>query len=108
MSFTAAAIQLGPASPTIAATSDRIVDLIDEAGARGAKLAALPELALTPYFATGEQDVTAYPDIAEKDAALARIAARAKAHGLTVAVPDAELADGELSNSVLFFDGRAT
>ncbi|MDH2357266.1 nitrilase-related carbon-nitrogen hydrolase [Bradyrhizobium sp. SSUT112] len=106
MSFTAAAIQLGPASPTIAETTDRIVHLIDEAGARGTKLATLPELALTPYFAIGVKDVSSYTDVGENDAALTRIATRAKAHGMAVAVPYAELVGGGLFNSMAFFDGK--
>lgn len=104
--FTGAVIQLGPASPTIAETTDRIIALIDEAGAREAKLASLPELALTPYFATAVQDVALYTAIAENDAALARIAARAKTCGMALSVPYAEQVGRELFNSMAFFDGE--
>jgi predicted amidohydrolase len=40
--MTAAAIQLGPASPTIAATATRIVGLIDRAAELGVKVATFP------------------------------------------------------------------
>ncbi|MCA1378944.1 MULTISPECIES: carbon-nitrogen hydrolase family protein [unclassified Bradyrhizobium] len=72
MSFTAGAIQLTPASPTLAETTNRIVDLINGAG----RLATLPELALTPYFAIGVKDISRYTDVGENDAGLVRIAAQ--------------------------------
>ncbi|MGY3361857.1 putative amidohydrolase [Bradyrhizobium sp. GM0.4] len=106
MSFTAAAIQLGPASPTIAETADRIIELIDAAGSRGVKLASLPELALTPYFATTVQDVARHTAVSENEAALARIAARASRYGLALSVPYAEQVGSELFNSMAFIDGE--
>ncbi|WP_342364117.1 nitrilase-related carbon-nitrogen hydrolase [Terrarubrum flagellatum] len=104
MSFLAAAIQLGPASDTIAKTADRIVALVDEVGGRGVKLAALPELALTPYFAAKVQDVDCYFLREENEAAMARIAAAAKASGIALSLPFAELAGDSFYNSMAFLD----
>ena len=48
MTILAAALQLGPASRTIEAMVERILVLVETAGAAGVKLAVLPELALSP------------------------------------------------------------
>ncbi|HLZ69876.1 MAG TPA: nitrilase-related carbon-nitrogen hydrolase [Dehalococcoidia bacterium] len=52
----AAAAQLGPASPSRAATVARIVSLITAAAGAGAELVVFPELALTPYFPAAIHD----------------------------------------------------
>lgn len=106
MPFTAAVIQLGPASPTIAETTDRIIALVEQAGAKGVKLASLPELALTPYFAAAVHDVAPYTAVGENDKAVARIAAAARKVGIALSVPYAEQVGNELFNSMAFFDGE--
>ena len=54
-SFTVAAAQLGPSSPTKQQTVGRMVKLIEEAGQQRVHLLVFPELSLTPYFATKVQ-----------------------------------------------------
>ena len=104
--FKAAVIQLGPASPTIAETADRIIALINQAAKKGAVLACLPELALTPYFAAQVHDVSPYADVKENQKALKRIAAAAKAAGVACNVPYAEQVGGDLYNSSAFVDTK--
>jgi predicted amidohydrolase len=106
MTFRAAVIQLGPASPTIGETADRIVALVAKAAKRGAKLAALPELALTPYFAAAVQDVAKYASVAENEAAIKRISKAAKEGGIALNLPFAEQVGDDLYNSTIFIDAR--
>ncbi|MGA0541238.1 nitrilase-related carbon-nitrogen hydrolase [Neotabrizicola sp. VNH66] len=106
--FTAAALQLGPASETMAETLARILTLIDGAARAGATLAVLPELALSPYFASAVHDDPAVLDphldeTANADA-LAAIAARAAGHGMSVVASWAERRDGGIFNTMSFFD----
>ena len=83
MTIVAAALQLGPASSTIAATADRIVGLIKAAAQQGVKVAALPELALTPYFAAQvHEDLDRYTSVEENQKAMGRIAEALKAAGM--------------------------
>lgn len=104
--FRAAVIQLGPASPTIAETADRIVALVAKAAKRGVKLAALPELALTPYFAAAVHDVTPFGAVKENEAALRRIAKAARDGGMALSVPFAEQVGDRLYNSAAFVDEK--
>lgn len=104
MTLIAAALQLGPASPTIAETTDRIEILIEAAATRGVTLAALPELALTPYFAAAVQDVAPYAVVAENNHALERISAKAAECGMALSIPFAELDGNALFNSMAFVD----
>ncbi|SLN57195.1 N-carbamoyl-D-amino acid hydrolase [Aquimixticola soesokkakensis] len=103
--FTAAALQLGPASETISATTDRICALLDQAAGAGVRFAVLPELALTPYFAAQVRDtVEPFVSVVENTKALARIAAKAKQHAMSVVVFFAEKTDAGLYNSMAFYD----
>lgn len=106
--FTAAAIQLGPASASIAETTDRIEMLMSRAAAGGARLAVLPELALTPYFAAEIQDVSRYVEPAANLDALDRIAARAADLSMAVVVSYAEHDPRGLYNSMAFYDATGT
>ncbi len=103
--FLAAALQLGPASPTIGETTERILALIDKAAAAGVRLAALPELALTPYFAAEvHSDLDRYTSLSDNAAAMEAISARVKAANMAITVPFAELAGNEVYNSMAIFD----
>ena len=51
-----AALQRGPAGSSIAATADRILALVDKAGAAGVALGVLPELALTPCVVVSSEE----------------------------------------------------
>ncbi|RYE60886.1 MAG: D-N-carbamoylase [Hyphomicrobiales bacterium] len=98
-----AALQMGPASPTIAETAARILALVDKAAEAGVKLAVLPELALTPYFAAEiHEDLSAYVDVGENAKALETISARAAKHGMALVVPYAEQTNAGLFNSMAF------
>jgi len=102
-----AALQLGPASATIAETTNRIIALVDKAAGAGVQLGVLPELALTPYFAAEvHADLTAYVDVGENARALEAIAARAADHGMALVVPYAEQTNAGLFNSMAFVDDR--
>ena len=103
MTIVAAALQLGPASSTIAATADRIVGLIKAAAQQGVKVAALPELALTPYFAAQvHEDLDRYTSVEENQKAMGRIAEALKAAGMVASVPFAEMDGNALYNSMAF------
>ncbi len=98
-----AALQLGPASPTIAETATRIIALVDKAAAAGVELAVLPELALTPYFAAEIHDnLSAYVDVGENAKALDIISEKAAKHGMALVVPYAEQTNAGLYNSMAF------
>ncbi|MDF1857030.1 nitrilase-related carbon-nitrogen hydrolase [Pseudooceanicola sp.] len=101
----AAALQLGPASATIATTCDRILTLIERAAAEGVTLAVLPELALTPYFAAKvRDDLTPFASVAENTDAVARISGQAASHGMAIVIPFAEQTNKGLFNSMVFYD----
>ena len=105
MAFTAAAIQLGPASPTISQTAGRIVRLLEIAAAAGVKLASLPELALTPYFAAEVHETVApFAKPEENEAAVETISAAAKRHGIALTLPLAEFDRECLFNSMAVLD----
>ena len=105
MSFKAAAIQLGPASPTIAETAARVVDLLGRAAEEAVKLASLPELALTPYFAAEvHESVAHFADPIANAAALDCISAAAKEYGVALTLPLAEFDRECLFNSMVVFD----
>jgi len=106
--FIAAAVQLGPASDTMDEMLARILALLDQAAARGAKLAVLPELALTPYFASSVHDdptaLEPHLNEAANAAALAAIAAKGAEHGMAVVASWAERQPGGIYNTMSFFD----
>ncbi|MGE3074991.1 MAG: nitrilase-related carbon-nitrogen hydrolase [Dehalococcoidia bacterium] len=105
MPFTAAAIQLGPSSPTIGETATRIVSLLQQAGDLGVKLASLPELALTPYFAAEvHESVAGFAAKEENDEALSRVSEAAKAQGISMTLPLAEFDKEQLFNSMAVLD----
>lgn len=100
-----AALQLGPASRTIAATTDRIVALMAEASARGVCLGVLPELSLTPYFAAAvHDDLDRFTSPQQNAEALDRISAAASELGLAIVVSYAEETNAGLFNSMGFYD----
>jgi predicted amidohydrolase len=104
-----AALQMGPAGPSIAATAERILVLVDQAGAAGVKLAVLPELALTPYFAAEiHTDLDAYVSTTENAAALDAVMARAKHNGMSLVLPYAEQTNDGLYNSMAFIHREGT
>ena len=104
-----AALQMGPASPTIATTAERILALVDTAAAAGVKLAVLPELALTPYFAAEvHTDLDLYVNTTENAAALDAVMARAKAHDMSLVLPYAEQTNEGLYNSMAFIDAKGS
>lgn len=84
-SVTVAAAQMGPnqeATPT-AEIAGRMLDLMDEAIARGAQVVAYPELALTPYFPQRVRDDVEHffcPEI--PPAVLSPVVGRAAAAGV--------------------------
>ena len=106
----AAALQLGPASDTIAATTDRILALMEGAAATGVTLAVLPELALSPYFAAKVQDVDRWTDPVENARALRRIEEAAAGLGMATVASFAERTAAGLYNSMAFIgpDGART
>lgn len=106
MSFTAAAIQLGPASPTIAETATRIVTMLAKASDQGVVLAALPELALTPYFAAGLHDDmgAAFASPEANAEAMERISEAARKAGIACSVPLAEIVGEGMFNSMAILD----
>lgn len=105
MTFFAAALQLGPASPSIEATVSRILPLLDQAADQKVQLVVLPELALTPYFGATVHDLAGlYASKADNDAAVAAISEKAKASNMAVVLPYAELSGNRLYNSMAFID----
>jgi N-carbamoyl-D-amino-acid hydrolase len=100
-----AAMQLGPASSTIAATTSRILALLEQAQTAGVEIAVFPELALTPYFAAQvHESLSAWTDVAENEAALDAIRKKGKAAGMTIVLPYAEETNAGLYNSMAFLD----
>ena len=98
-----AALQLGPASPTIAETAKRIIALIDTAADAGVTFAVLPELALTPYFAAEiHEDLSAFVDVGENAKAMTSISAHAARHAMALVLPYAEQTNAGLFNSMAF------
>jgi N-carbamoyl-D-amino-acid hydrolase len=98
-----AALQMGPAGPSIAATTERVVDLIEKAATAGVELAVLPELALTPYFAAEvHTDLDQWVNEADNKVALATITALARKHTMSLVVPYAEQSGADLYNSMAF------
>lgn len=103
----AAALQLGPASATIATTTKRILDLIDAAARDKVTLAVLPELALTPYFAAAvREDLTPFTSVPENKQAVEAIAERAAGHGMAIVIPFAEQTNEGLFNAMVFYDDK--
>lgn len=102
-----AAMQLGPASSTIAATTTRILSLLDQATAAGVRIAVFPELALTPYFAAQvHETLSPWTDVAENESALEAVRSKAKAAGMTVVLPYAEETNVGLYNSMAFINAK--
>jgi predicted amidohydrolase len=105
MTFYAAALQLGPAGPSIAETVGRILPFIDQAAEQEVKLLVLPELALTPYFgATIHDRAGHYASKADNDAAIAAVSERAARYGMAIVLPYAELSGNQIYNSMAFID----
>ena len=105
MSLVAAALQLGPASATIEAMVDRILKLVEAAGSAGVKLAVLPELSLTPYFAAAvHSDLDPFAAETSNQQAVKAIAAAAGSHGMAIVIPFAERNGNQLYNSMAFAD----
>ncbi|MDZ7728161.1 MAG: nitrilase-related carbon-nitrogen hydrolase [Dehalococcoidia bacterium] len=103
--MTVAAIQLGPRIPSDTATTERIVQLVQQAGTRGIRLAALPELALTPYFAAQlHHDPAIYADPLDVHEAFQRISEAARDAGVALSVPAGRADNGRLFNSMRFVD----
>jgi len=104
-----AAMQLGPAGSSIAATTSRILTLLDQAGAAGARIAVFPELALTPYFAAEvHESLKDWTDVGNNEAALEAVRAKARSLGIAVVLPYAEETNTGLYNSMAFFNGTGT
>ena len=98
-----AALQMGPAGSSIPHTTERVLALVDQAGKAGVKLAVLPELALTPYFAAKVHDnLDPWVNAAENQAALAAVSALAQKYAMSVVLPFAELTGDGLFNSMAF------
>lgn len=105
MKFIAAALQLGPAGPSIEQTVARILPLIDQAGQQAVKLLVLPELALTPYFgATIHDRAGQYAAKSDNDAAIAAVCERAGLHDMAIVLPYAEISGNQIYNSMAFID----
>lgn len=102
-----AALQMGPAAPTISQTAERILDLVTKAGDQGITLAVLPELALTPYFAAEiHDDLTRFVSPEENQSAIDAISARASGFGMALVLPFAEQNNVGLYNSMAFIDQK--
>jgi len=102
-----AALQLGPAAPTITETAERILGLVDKAGSAGVKLAVLPELALTPYFAAEiHDDLTPFTSPEQNQTAIDAISARAAQFGMALVLPFAEQSNEGLYNSMGFINDQ--
>lgn len=105
MTFLAAALQLGPAGPSIGTTLSRILSLLDQAGDQGVKLVVLPELALTPYFGATVHELSGhYASKPENDEAIAAVGEKAKDHAMAIVLPFAELSGNQVYNSMAFID----
>jgi predicted amidohydrolase len=97
-----AAAQLGPASPAQSDTVNRIVALIDQAGAEGVEFVVFPELALSPYFANKVRPFEEADSFAETEfpsAATQPIVEAVKRNKLTAVIPFAEKTAEGLYNS---------
>src|SRR5579872_1637953 len=82
-----AAIQLAGADGEREAIVDRVLSLIARAGEAGVELAALPELALSPYFAARPDADPGEYDNTIGDELTSRVAAAAQAAGLWLVLP---------------------
>lgn len=104
-----AAAQMGPASEDKAENVRRVVALVDDAGAAGADLVVLPELALTPYFAVArDEDARAWADDVATSPHVAAVASAVRAAGVVCVLPFAELVAGTVFNSALVLDADGT
>lgn len=102
-----AALQMGPAAPTISETAERIIKLVARAGEAGVKLAVLPELALTPYFAARiHEDLTPFVSPEANQAAIEAIAESSAQYGMALVLPFAEQNNAGLYNSMAFIDHK--
>jgi predicted amidohydrolase len=97
-----AAAQLGPASPAKSDTINRIIALIDQAGAAGVEFVVFPELALSPYFANRVrpfEEADAFAETAFPSAETQPVIEAIKRNKLTAVIPFAEKTPEGLYNS---------
>lgn len=99
-SFTVASVQFDGVPGHVDANLGRMVQLIDDAAARGAELVAFPEVAVSDYFGTDFASL-ASPVPGEQFAVLARAAARC---GVFVAAGLIEKSPRGLHNTVVLID----
>lgn len=104
VTVTIAGLQLGPASQEREDTVERILRLIDEAADGGARLACLPELALTSYFSLEFSRENEPHFVTADDPDVRRIAARSATHGMALVLPVAEQAGPVPYNTALVYD----
>lgn len=101
-----AAIQLAGAGDNRDAIVDRIVSLLARAGQEQVELAALPELALSPYFAARPDADPSDYDNTIGDEMTTRIASAARDAGLWLVLPIAERVGRVLYNSAVLISPR--
>ena len=108
-----AAAQMGPVqrADSRAQTMDRIVALLEQAAARGARLVVFPELALTTFFPRWlltPAELEAFTEPAMPNPGVQMLFDRARALGVGFSIGYAERAGAKLFNSVILVtpDGR--
>ena len=105
--ITIAAAQMGPTqeAASTAETAGRMLRLMEDAIARGARVVAYPELALTPYFPQRvRDDVEQFFASEIPPAVLAPLVERARAAGVIWYAGLAERAGGRRYNSAILID----
>ena len=113
-----AAVQIAPDLTTLEATLSRVLQAIDEAVSRGAKLVVFPETFLPwyPYFSfirppvmTGAEHLRLYDQAVVVPGPVTNaVASAAKRHGAVIALGINERDHGSLYNTQLIFDADGT
>ena len=113
-----AAVQIAPVLDRLGGTLERVLQAVDEAAGRGARLAVFPETVLPyyPYFsfveppmAIGPAHLKLYDEaVAVPGPVTAALAAAAKRHAMVLVVGVNERDAGTLYNAQLVFDADGT
>jgi nitrilase len=113
-----AAVQIAPDLATLEGTLSRVLQAIDEAGGRGAKLVVFPETFLPwyPYFSfirppvmTGAEHLRLYDQAVVVPGPVTHaVSAAAKRHGAVIVLGINERDHGSLYNTQLIFDADGT
>ncbi len=104
--ITVAAAQMGPTqrADSRAQTLDRIVTLLEQSAAQGARLVVFPELAFTTFFPRwllDDAELAAFTEAAMPNPAVQTLFDRARELGVGFSIGYAERADGKLFNTAI-------